>query len=860
VGVILGVQPMPPRSEPYRLVDGDVVESCDVCVIGSGAAGAVLAKELVEAGRSVVLLERGGYYEGRDMNQRELDMMPLLWKNSGFTFDDDLRVAIAQGAALGGSTIINDAVCFDAPARVRAEWRALGVTFTDAEWEEHTQRVNKTISVTPMADDELNRNNRLLRAGADALKLQDHHANKRNCVNCMQCGFCHLGCHYGTKQNMLVTYLHQALQAPDAQFRAYVNCYVDSIDRDDAGVVRGVGGQLCDAGGGTVHRIRVNAKAVVIAAGAVASSKLLLRNGIAASTAGRGVCLHPAPFVLGDFEDEVKGNQGVPMGYTVHDFGVTRASDATRQAHGWTGGEFLLESIFLPMMQFAMALPGDPEVHRALLQRFNHYAMAGVLVRDGNNGRVSLTQGGRASVRYKLGPKEVEVIAKGMELLARMWFALGARRLVTSHRDMPIVNNEAEMPRLLQLVRARPDRLVLGSAHPQSGNRMGRDPEASVVDADCRVHGFKNLFVCDASVFPTALGANPQVTVMTVASITAARIARDWKGTYAPLALSASQGDTCSLQQPWFCDRASMGRMFDGMETRRRAASLVNSPSETADPTNWSFDTATMTITNNLHWRGLFPRDHDPETTLLDYAGGFWKRFQPDGQGGVKGVTHPYEGPVFAANRASEQQLPGFGNVIVLEYTEPPFSAFHDVLKFVDDDTMLGKAFVGSPRPGGEMLTFAMGRRYPFGRMDEDDHARVYDRSAKPSFGAMLGLWEGRLVSDSAWSDPVFRFRYYKQGAKLLCDYVFGGSLAGTATVVDKGDRLEMDDGTGWHDELRLVKPELVVGKYYSPENLLARWMPDGMSFLHPDRARNSAYLPYVLRRLGDEGAFREYG
>jgi len=118
MGIIYGIDKLPKRNEAYQLIQNDILESVDVCIIGSGAAGAVLAKELIETGKSVILLERGRYYEGKDMNQREPDMMPLLWKNAGFNFDDKLRIAIAQGCCLGGSTIINDAVCFDPPPRL----------------------------------------------------------------------------------------------------------------------------------------------------------------------------------------------------------------------------------------------------------------------------------------------------------------------------------------------------------------------------------------------------------------------------------------------------------------------------------------------------------------------------------------------------------------------------------------------------------------------------------------------------------------------------------------------------------------------------------------------------------------------
>ena len=414
MGVIRGVDELPPRREPYEVLAEDVVERADVCVIGSGAGGAVVAQALARAGRSVVLLERGGYYEGRDMNQRDMDMVPLLWKNGGFNFDDNLSIAIAQAACLGGSTVINDAVCFDPPERVKAEWRELGVDFSDREWADHTAKVRAAIHVSPVTEEELNRNNRMLRAGAQKLGLRDHWPNERNCVNCMQCGFCHNGCHYNTKQNMLVTFLHEGLQGP-GDLRIYCNCSADRLDVRD-GAITGVEGRFLDAKGQERFRLRVNARAVVVSAGAIASSYLLLRNRIASATAGRGVVLHPSVLMVGQFPYEIKPNQGIPMGYAIHDFGVNRRQEATRTEFGAAGGEFMIESITLPMMEFSMGMPGSPLEHQEFLAKFNHLAIAGMLTRDLTRGRVSLVDGNQMSFVYEIGPEDRQSLAKASEV------------------------------------------------------------------------------------------------------------------------------------------------------------------------------------------------------------------------------------------------------------------------------------------------------------------------------------------------------------------------------------------------------------------------------------------------------------
>ena len=283
---IYGVQDLPGRKERYGVVRGDVDEDVDVCVIGSGAGGAVVAKKMCDYGRSVVVLEKGGYYDGEDMNQRDEDMIPLLWKNAGANFNDDLSVAIGQGECLGGSTVINDAVCFPIPPIVRRQWRELGVRISDEEWDAATDEVQLQIHVTKVREDELNRNNQMLRKGCEVMGFKIHYANSRNCIDCMQCGLCHLGCHYETKQDMRVTYLHRALNDPKSDIRVYCDCSAEKLEHED-GRVKRVVGEFRDRDEWLIGRITVRAKIIVVAAGAIASSHLLLKNRIGPGRVGR---------------------------------------------------------------------------------------------------------------------------------------------------------------------------------------------------------------------------------------------------------------------------------------------------------------------------------------------------------------------------------------------------------------------------------------------------------------------------------------------------------------------------------------------------------------------------------------------
>ena len=160
---IFGIETFEKRAENYKVIQEDIVRNVDVCVIGSGAAGAIIAEKLAVAGKSVVLLEKGGYYDGESMNQRENDMISLLWKNSGANFTSNLKIAIAQGSCLGGSTVINDAVCFRIPELVIKQWNNLGVNISKEEWDYANDEVSNRIQVTKITDEELNENAKKLR-------------------------------------------------------------------------------------------------------------------------------------------------------------------------------------------------------------------------------------------------------------------------------------------------------------------------------------------------------------------------------------------------------------------------------------------------------------------------------------------------------------------------------------------------------------------------------------------------------------------------------------------------------------------------------------------------------------------------
>jgi choline dehydrogenase-like flavoprotein len=867
---IYGIENVGKRTETYKVLDSDVTRNVDVCIIGSGAAGAVLATKLAKAGKSIVLLERGGYYDGESMNQREADMIPLLWKNAGANFTSNLRIAVAQGSCLGGSTVINDAVCFRIPELVIKQWKDLGVAISKDEWEKAQNEVSKVINVTEVTDEELNENAKKLMQACSEFRLEGkpilHYKNHRNCGpsldssfnSCVKCGFCHLGCHYDTKQSMLVTYIHDALVDPSVDYNAYCNCRADRItfENDKA---TGVDGTFVDAAGNEKFRIRVNAKVVVVSAGAIASSNLLQKSRIGGKNVGKGLALHPAPFVMGVFNEQINGNRGIPMSYTCHEFGVT---------NGVEKGGFLIESIFLPVFQMALAIPSMGIDHRKMMANYAYSTMAGIMTRDEPTGTVLMSYNGNPKVVYNIAPQTIDDMARGIGILARMWFNVGATSLISPHRDMPEVRTKADIPALKDAVRDNPDGLMLGSAHPQGGNRMGSDPSSCVVDSDCKVYGFNNLYVCDASVFPTALGVNPQLTIMALAALTADKIAKKWN--YGSAA--DSLGSTCDLLQPRFCNASRIGEMFAVTDHRKELFPLLaNSAEEKLEVGhNWKFDPKTLKIQNNLFWKGFYGRDNDVMTMVLRYFGGFYKRFRPGkNSGSLDGITHPFEPQIVDARSiASEKELPGYGRVIHLEYQDPPYSTAYDLLKMVDENTIIGKAFLGNFGMGRELFNFSMSRIYDIDFMTEQDLLALFNSnelSHVPTERELVGVWEGMLVSDSAVSPRSQLFYFNYEDGEVDMRYSFANMLHGRSDVAITDALFRLDDPTPFHDELRMVTPDVAVGRWvtnWSTEDALDPIIQDFRRYLPiPTSSRTDSLLDMLsLRNVRGIRLPREFG
>ena len=216
-------------------------------------------------------------------------------------------------------------------------------------------------------------------------------------------------------------------------------------------------------------------------------------------------------------------------------------------------GGFALESVFPNPGQLGAFLPGAAESHKFLMKKLKYFGAAGILIRDTPKGTVSINLSGEPVIKYELDTHDKKNLCNGIRKLSEIFFAEGAIKIIITHRYGTIITREqyVKNPNVLYEhilpENCGQDKLFIGAVHPPGGgNRMGSSFANSVVDSHCKHHIIKNLFVCDASVFPTATGVNPMLTIMGIAKRTAQYINSNWNEI---VSMRKVEIDT---SKPWF--------------------------------------------------------------------------------------------------------------------------------------------------------------------------------------------------------------------------------------------------------------------------------------------------------------------
>jgi len=315
---------------------------------------------------------------------------------------------------------------------------------------------------------------------------------------------------------MLETYIADIQTVHPESVKIYADTAADRLVRSGSRI-SGVSASVVGEDGAIEH-LNVRAHVTIVCAGTIASSELLLKSDMDINRrVGRNVAIHPSAAIVGDFREKIRGHEGIPMAYHCYEFSVLKT--------GKRG--CMLESIALPPYQFSLPLPGFSYEHKELMSRYEHYGLIGAMVHDESVGRVRLGGPLGTILEYELTSGDAAILLEGMKNAARLLLSEGATRVITSHKKSTIVHGEEDLYLMKQRGVSALD-INLASAHPQGGNVMGGNPRHAVVDSHSKAYGFENLFVCDASVFPTSVGVNPQLTVMALASRLSEHLEESW--------------------------------------------------------------------------------------------------------------------------------------------------------------------------------------------------------------------------------------------------------------------------------------------------------------------------------------------
>lgn len=467
-------------------------------VVGSGAGGSVVAYHLARAGERVVVIERGRRVPTESMNADEVAMVSALYKDGGSQMNTGLDMFVLQGSCVGGTTVLTNGVCFRLPDRVRRTWARDGFELDPAQLEESYARVESVLNVQPLPERLQNSAAPRLRDGFRALGLEPRGFHK-NFLHCLGCGSCNIGCRFGRKLDAAQTWIPMA-ESHGCEVLPDLEAVRIEHHRGHATAI------LCRRMSNG-EPIAVRAERFVVSGGAINTPELLLRSKIAPSLAGIGTSFNAGAIAFAEYPEPLDAFEGDQMGV-------------------WYAGDgYVIEQIHNPPLSFALTLPGGMDTHRARMERYRYLTSAGVLVPTRPVGRVFLGLGHRllprlfnhAEIEFELPESDLASLREGFRTLARAYLASGATQVFIPFHEPAVVRSESELEDLDRRLRSQKDIANFGSSHPQGGACAGSDPKRHVCSPDLRVRGFDNLYVCDASVFPSSAEVNPQLPIMAIA-------------------------------------------------------------------------------------------------------------------------------------------------------------------------------------------------------------------------------------------------------------------------------------------------------------------------------------------------------
>jgi len=479
--------------------------NCDVVVVGSGAGGGVLARELAEAGKDIIVIEKGAYKNEADFNQKEGEMITQLYEKSGALSNNSGSIAVFAGSCLGGGTVVNWAGTIRTPDYILEEWAKENeaACFLSSDYQKSLDAAEKNIFTNTKAVSH-NKQNQKLKLSAEKLghNVKDIAQNIKEdpTVDQRAHGYSCFGDQHSTKQSTLVNHLEIAKQH-GARFMVGTEVNKVIIKNGEAVGLKAI--QTLPSG--EKIEITVHAKKVVIAAGAIHSPAILMRSGLKHPHIGKNLYLHPVISVSGLYKEEINGWWGGMMTATNNEF---------TNLDGPYG--FKIETPPAHTGMIGLSLPWvSAKQHKEMMLQSKHLCNFIILTRDKYTGSINLDSQNKAAIHYKLHPYDRKHLLRGLKEGIKLQFAAGAEKSLILHNKLTEVNtaNENQLDKIIQGLTWKENYFNIFSAHQMGTCRIGGNKKLHPVSPEGETYEVKNLYVADASAFPKSSGANPMLSV-----------------------------------------------------------------------------------------------------------------------------------------------------------------------------------------------------------------------------------------------------------------------------------------------------------------------------------------------------------
>lgn len=871
----------------------------DFVIIGSGYGGAITAARLASAALSprpsVCILERGKEWQKEDFPETlpgvigaaRSDLNPL----GLFELLNHPEISVIKGSGLGGTSLINANVAIKPDREVfeQFNWPA---SITYDELSTYYDRAREVLAsaqhprTLPDAKPKLGKFEALeVRAKELGISAESLYINVNFKIDgpnkygveqkpCIDCGNCVCGCKIGAKNTLVMNYLPMA---KNAGATILTQAKVEWLEKRPDGTWRIHGKHVTSAQDS--QSFTMDAGEIVLSAGSLNSTEILLRSeahGLSVSPAlgtkfsGNGDFFGLA--YNGDYETDVLGylHDQKPMpgdspapGPNI--VGLVRYTNGIAEDQRIAVEDFSFPNAYIDGAKAVFGLlrgqdtvTGNEAAQSARLARdrdpsarahdpngaMNHTMLYLVMGHDNARGVILFEApwtepDGRIRISWDQGGQQ-QIFTKMNEEIRRHAHALRANF---------IPNPTWSMFNLKHLI----------TAHPLGGCPMGDDYLQGSVDPFGRVYAgdgsvHKGLSVTDGSVIPSALGVNPLLTISALTERFVERKIAAINGTaYPDPAVPVSMAGIHALDAIDY-NEGQLEALFRRCPTMGIDA-LLNQGGAPV------IDIAKQTIHNDAYWKGFFPKGHVLNAMSSAIFTGFKKRFfKQDGH--YAGVTSDTDGRINARNSLEEIEIAHDskgtlepGRYILLRYLDPPWQGFYDIFKIVNDDLMIGRVYLGEYPHGARVFTFPMSRLYSFDQMTVDDHAALFGSGAAPTAAGLNGVWRMDAISNANHAGGIAYLQFIdKPDGTFTARYQLMGLIEGLVVPSFLKDHFQLNDFTPFHDEIRTVSADMMVGKYVTqaPAAVESLFGNSSLGLFHSE-ANGQVGFYYMLTRVGDK-------